>query len=470
MSKLKFLFMLIIASKLAYAQKGKQVQQLDSIFSMMNKQNQFNGTVLIAEKGRVMFEKGYGDSDERSKRKNSVNTVYELASCSKQFTAAAIVLLKRQGKLNYTDEMAKYLPEFSFWKKITIYDLLRHTSGIPEYLADIPGNMDTTKIATNKDLIKFYEARKDTLKFEPGSRHRYCNTNYALLASIIERVSGTSYAKFLVENVFKPLKMKHTFVYNRRLQSQKIANYATGYVWANNSFDKVTSEDPRYGERMVYYLDGIVGNAKVNSTVQDIYLWIEALKANALFTREEFDLMTHVSQTSSGRNVPYGFGLDVSKGDNKFSFGHTGSWDGYTTLIYHNMLKDRTIITLQNFKMGAYPFTNINQILDEKPLTVEYKQKVDLQEADLQKYCGTYIDENNKDEIQYITTLNGHLIHNSKKVAWGIRFFPVSPNQFQAVRQGGADGVMKFTTLQNGDVKLEMLQNGEVVGTGLRKM
>ena len=460
----------MIASQLAYGQNEKRVNQLDSILTMMYHQNQFNGTILIAEKGKVIFEKGYGYSNEQSKQINNAKTIYELASCSKQFTAAAIVLLKRQGKLNYTDYIAKYIPELSFWEKITIYDLLRHTSGIPEYLADIPGKLDTTGIATNKDLIRFYEARNDTLKFEPGSRHRYCNTNYALLASIIERVSGTSYAEFLVENIFKPLKMTHTFVYNRRLQPRKITNYATGYVWADNSFDKVTSEDPRYGERMVYYLDGIVGNAKVNSTVQDVYLWIEALKAHTLFTKDEFDLMTNVSQTSSGQNIPYGFGLDVSKGDNKFSFGHTGSWDGYTTLIYHNVLKDRTIITLQNFKMGAYPFSNINQILDEKPLTVEYKKKVDLQEADLQKYCGTYIDENNKNEIQYITALKGHLVHNSKKVAWGMRFFPVSSNQFQAVRQGGADGVLKFTTLQNGVVKLEMLQNGQVVGTGLRKM
>jgi CubicO group peptidase (beta-lactamase class C family) len=469
MNKLTFFFVFMIASHFAYAQHEKQVQQLDSILSMMSRQNQFCGTILIAEKGRVIFEKGYGYRDENFKQKNNVKTVYELASCSKQFTAAAIVLLKRQGKLSYTDEMSKYLPELSFWKKVTIYDLIRHTSGIPEYLSDLPGNVDTTKIATNKDLIKFYETKRDTLKFDPGSRHRYSNTNYALLADIIERVSGTSYAKFLNDNVFKPLKMKHTFVYNRRLEPKRVKNYATGYVWANDSFDKVTSEDPRYGENMVYYLDGIVGNAKVNSTVGDIHIWIESLKANKLFTKEEFDLMTDVTKTNSGRNIPYGFGLDLSKADNKFSFGHTGSWDGYATFIHHNVMKDRTIITLQNFKMGAYPFANINQILDEKPLTIEYKKKINLRESDLHKFIGTYIDENNKDEIQYITSLNGHLVHNSKQVAWGMRFFPISSNQFQAVRQGGADGVLKFTTLQNGDIKLEMLQNGKVVGTGIRK-
>jgi len=132
------------------------------------------------------------------------------------------------------------------------------------------------------------------------------------------------------------------------------------------------------------------------------------------------------------------------------------------------MAKNRTIITLQNFKMGVYPFKTINQILDNKPIAIEYPKKIILPETQVSKFAGNYISEKDSD-VQTITFSNGHLIHNSKKIKWDMRFFPISLNEFQGIRQGGADGVLKFTELANGDVKLEMLEYGKVVGEGLRK-
>ncbi len=468
--KLSFtIFIILLFQNATFSQSSIQQRQLDSVFSMMNRQNQFNGTVLISEKGKVIYHKGFGHRDTSSRQVNNKTTSYELASCSKQFTAAGIVLLHRDGLLKYEDHLSKHIPELSFWQEVTIYDLLRHTSGLPEYLIDMPKSWDHHKIATNDDLIKFYAQRKDTLEFKPGSKHRYNNTNYALLASIIERISGKSYANFLKERLFKPLHMQETFVYNRRLEPRKLKNHAIGYVWARNSFDRVTSEDPRYGDGMVYYLDGIVGNAKVNSTAIDINKWLVALDRNTLFTKEEFDLMTMVSKTTAGKNIPYGFGLDVSKGNGTFSYGHTGSWDGYATFIYHNAIKDRSIITLQNFKLGAYPFETINEILDGKPLTIEYRPKIQLSNEQIKKYAGEYVDEKNNTEVQQLTFLEGHLIHNSSKVKWDMRFFPVSSSEFQGIRQGGTDGLLRFTELSNGDTKLEMLQYGEVIGSGIKK-
>lgn len=444
-------------------------QRLDSVFSIMHAQNQFNGTVLIAQAGKVIFSKGYGYQDTLSKHSNTAETIYELASCSKQFTAAAIVLLHRKGMIHYQDSLIKFIPELASWKGVTIYDLLRHTSGIPEYIVDMPDHWDHTKIATNDDLIRFYAARKDTLLFAPGSRHSYSNTNYALLATIAERVSGMSLAELLKKDIFLPLKMNNTFIYNSRQHPQKIKNRATGYVWKKNSFDKITPENPNYGDSLAFYLDGIVGNAKVNSTAKDVYKWIVALKSNTFFTPDEFSLMTAITKTHKGRSIPYGFGLDLSGGNDNLSFGHTGSWDGYATFIYHNMGKDRTIITLQNFKLGAYPFKTITQILDNKPTVIEYAKKISLPRIEIEKFAGNYTNEENKDEQQEITFLDGHLIHNSNTIKWDMRFFPIGENQFQAIRQGGADGVIKFTEMENGDTKLEMLQHGKVIGTGIRK-
>jgi len=466
MKKISLFLILLSLTSSCFSQQQNQAKQLDSLFSVLYQQNQFSGSVLIADKGKVVFKKGYGYRNEQTKQPNNANTLFELASCSKQFTAAAIVLLKRQGKLRYEDKIAGYFPELHFWNSVTIYDLLRHTSGIPEYLSDMPDDWDKTKIATNDDVINYYAARKDSLQFEPGSIHRYCNTNYVLLASMIERVSGKKYADFLAENIFKPLQMKHTFVYNRRESPRKIQNYATGYVWASNSFKKVTSEHPHYNDSTVYFFDGVVGTAKINTTVEDLYKWILALKNKTLFTQTEFDAMTEVTQTSKGKNIPYGFGLDVSKGENKFAFGHTGSWDGYMTFVYHSVIKDRTIIILQNFKMSTYSFNNISQILDNQPLNAEYKKKVLLPEADIRKYAGVYI---NKDEQHIITYLDGHLFYNTNKAKWDMRFFPVSATEFQAIRQGGADGLIRFATLPNGDIALEMSERGRVIGSGTKQ-
>lgn len=463
-----FSILLVFLSTVGFSQ-SEESGKLDSLFTVLYNQNQFNGSILIAEKGKVIFEKGYGLRNEESKKKITPNTIFELASCSKQFTAAAIVLLNREGKLTYSDTISKYLPELGFWGDVTIHDLLRHTSGIPEYLFDMQEEWDHSKIATNEDVIRFYASRKDSLEFKPTSQHRYCNTNYALLASIIERVSGTTYADFMRNNIFRPLRMKSTCVYNRRENPRKLKNHATGYVWATGSFDKVTRENPRYDDKTVYYFDGIVGTAKVNSTVRDLYTWINALKSNTFFTQEEFEQMTEVTETPGGKKIWYGFGLDLSKGENKFSYGHTGSWDGYSTFTYHNQIKDRTIIILQNFHFGAFSFDNISQVLDHEPIILEYKQKIQLSESEMQPFVGQYVDPENEEEKHIITYEGGHLIYNSSSVNWDMRFMPVSKTEFQAIRQGGMDGVLKFTHQEDGTLKLEMLEYGEAIGFGIRE-
>jgi CubicO group peptidase (beta-lactamase class C family) len=374
-------------------------KQLDSLFTVLHNQNQFNGEAFIADKGTVIFKKGYGYANEETKKPLNEKTIFELASCSKQFTGAAIVLLKREGKLDYSDKLSKHIPELSFWDGVTIYDLLRHTSGIPDFIFSMSEDWNPAKIASNEDVVKFYAARKDTLDFKPKDMHRYSNTNYALLATIIERASGKKYADYLTDKIFKPLKMNNTFVYNRRKNPKKIENYATGYVWARNSFTKVTMENPDYNELMVYYLDGVEGAAKVNSCAEDINKWIQALRHNTLLTQKEFDEMTEVTKTSAGKEIPYGFGLDLRKGANKFAFGHTGSWDGYTTLIYHDMIKNRTLIILENFRMGVTATDNIFQILDGQPLIVEYEKKIALTEPEFMQYTGSYLDEGGNEHI-----------------------------------------------------------------------
>lgn len=471
MIKNNLLLLFILCSVACFGQQSKHAQQLDSLFSILHHQHQFSGTVLIAEKGKVIFEKGYGYRNEQTQKQNNEQTIFELASCSKQFTAAAIVLLKREGKLRYEDPISKYLPELDFWNKVTIADLLRHTSGLPEFLADMSEKPDSTKILTNEDVIRFYAQRRDTLRFEPKSRHRYCNTNYVLLASITERISGQPFNRFLHQNIFKPLRMYHTFIYNRRLQTHTIRNMATGYAWATGTFRKVSSDQPESGSYEVRLFDGVTGAAKVHSTTGDIYKWIMALKSNTFLTKEEFEEMTAITQTSSGKDIAYGFGLMLSKGENRFSFGHNGSWDRFATFIYHNMLKDRTVIILQNFKLGALPYNNIVQILEDSPLETEFHKKIALPAATVQQYAGVYqtVDTSVTAEAHAITCLDGHLLYNTTKSNWDMRFYPISETKFQGIRQASNDSYLQFTSMENGDMKLELLQGGKVIDSGIRK-
>lgn len=466
MKYFNLLAVIIFFTSSSFCQSSQSVK-LDSLFTVLHAQNQFNGEIFIAEKGTVVFQKGYGFANEATKKPINEKTIFELASCTKQFTGAAIVLLKREGKLEYSDKLSKHIPELSFWEDVTIYDLLRHTSGIPDFIFSMSKDWDPSTIASNEDVIKYYASKRDTLDFKPKSMHRYSNTNYVLLASIVERVSGKKYGDYLTANIFKPLKMNNTFVYNRRKNPSELENYAIGYVWAPGSFKKVTMESPEYNDQMVYYLDGVEGAAKVNSSAEDIYKWILALRNNTLLTQKEFDEMTEVSQTTQGKQIPYGFGFDIRKGENKLTFGHTGSWDGYTTLIYHDKVRDRTIIVLENFKMGVTATNNIFEILDSRPLTVEYEKKIPLNEAEMIKLAGSYFDESGNEHI--ITYKDNHLIYNTNELKWDMRFFPYAKNEFAAIRQGGTNGVLKFTKLDNEDTKLEMLQYGNLVGSGIKK-
>lgn len=454
----------------SFGQKKSVEKKLDSLFTTLAAQNQFSGSVLIAEQGKVLYKSGKGYRNEHTKAPNDPGTIFELASCSKQFIGVGIALLHREGKISYTDDITRYIPELSNFQGVKIYDLLRHTSGIPEFLAGFREDWSNDKIATNADLVHYYAERKDTLEFVPNARHQYSNTNYAFLATIIERASGLDLASYLSASIFKPLKMDRTFIYNRRLAPRDLNNYAYGYTWIKNSFEKATEDDKRVGQMMVYYMDGVVGAAKVNSTVEDMYKWINALKSNRLLSQQEFDEVMTISQTSDQKNVNYGFGFDVRKKDNKISsYGHTGSWDGYITLSYYNAGADRTIIILNNFDKGVCPYDDIVAILDHKPAAHPMPRKVNVPEADIRQFAGEYTDPGDSTAKHMITYVDHHLIYNTDKMNWDMRFFPTSGSTFQAIRQGGTDGQIKFTPQSDGTMKLEMTQYGREIGAGTRK-
>lgn len=401
-----FLILLVIIANDLLAQKN---QKLDSLFQKLSSNKEFNGNVLIAEKGKIIYKNSFGLANETSKEKLNKNSIFELASVSKQFTAFAIVILKEKGKLKYEDKIGDILPQLSFYKNISIRNLLNHTSGLPDYMKILDSLLidktwdNKTKIANNKDILDVYEKYKPSLLFEPNEKWEYSNTGYAILASIIEKVSGKSYAEFLKAEIFKPLKMNNTFVYTRRLKPQNIKNYAFGYVYSDSLKTNQLPDQIKGLDLYVYTLDGIVGDGTVNSTIDNLLKWDRNLYTNQLVSKNSIDEIFNNGTLNSGTNTKYGFGWFI---DNNETFGkivnHSGSWPGYISYIERHIDNDKTIILLQNndTKNTKIPSKQVRQILyNIKPLT--------LNEDYLKKISGNYKTE--KGDIKKVLFENGKL-------------------------------------------------------------
>jgi len=343
-----------------------KAQKLDSLFTSLYNSDKFNGNILIAEKDSVIFTKSFGYANESTKTKLNENTVFELASCTKPFTAMAILLLKDTGKLNLDDEISKYIPELYKYKNITIRNLMNHTGGLPDYMALMDTIWDKSTIATNKDIIQILEKQQPNKLFEPNTKEEYSNTGYALLASIIEKTSGKTYAEFLQSAIFKPLKMTRTFVYHRRLSSKKIKNYALGYLYLNGDYILPDDYDR---SKFVFWLDGVEGDGTVNSTIKDLFKWNRALNNNELVSEESLKLINSNGILKDGTLAHHGYGWRVLETE---PFGkiarHSGGWPGYLTYIERDLDTDKTIIILQNHYNGVMPKQAVRNILYGMPI------------------------------------------------------------------------------------------------------
>ncbi|HAY3534819.1 serine hydrolase domain-containing protein [Elizabethkingia anophelis] len=441
----KVIILFIAVSSFVYGQKEKK---LDSLFTSLYAAKEFNGNVLVAEKGKVIYEKSFGLANEKTKQKLDKNTVFELASVSKQFTAMGIVQLEKEGKLSYNDPLTKYFPELSFYKPITIDNLLHHTSGLPDYMSLFDKNWDKKKFATNKDVVEMLAKYKPELLFVPGDKYEYSNTGYALLGLIIEKVSKQSYGDYLNKKIFKPLGMANTRVYRSRYKPEKISNYALGYVVDSLGNKKLLDDLGK--EYYTYYLDGIVGDGMVNSTTGDLLKWDRALYGDKLVNQKDKDLIFSSIVTKDNKDTRYGYGWAI---DTKYPFGkianHSGGWAGYITFIERDLDYDKTIIILQNndSEAASSPVKQLRNILyDIKPI------KVDL--ATLQKYSGKYTKKNSK-TFEVFFENNKLYVPLNPQVK--LELEAISTNKFK-VRDFSPDVFYEFKILDDGSIKCNMSQ------------
>lgn len=385
-----FICVLIFSCK---TEKNSDISnQLDQFLHGQEEHFRFNGNVLVAENGETIFQHSFGMADFDSKRPLNDSSVFELASVSKQFTATAILLLKDKGKLKLTDSLRQYFPELPY-SNITIWNMLTHTSGLPDYFWLMVEKWDHKKIAFNNDVIAFLAKEKPPVVFKPGTKWEYSNTAFVLLASIVEKISGQTYKEYMAENIFQPLGMHHTRIYNtRRSLKDTIANYAYGYEY-NDSLKKYILPDNDPDANFVIYLDGIQGDGIVNSTTADLLKWDRAVKNHTLLKEEtQKEMLKEQSIQDTAKKIYYGFGVLLDSTELGYMISHSGGWPGYFTYLARNRDKDQTYIVLSNNNSNAVVISNVLQhIVAGKPVIMPYEHKaITMDSSTIDLFTGTY--------------------------------------------------------------------------------
>lgn len=234
--------------------KQKKRERLANLFNVLGERNHINAAVLVAEDGDIIYQNSFGYANLPEKRLLQDHSLFELASLSKPFTALGVLQLAQQGAVNVEDEVERWIPGFPY-QGVTIHHLLTHTSGLPDYMEWFHKYWDHSRIAVNQDIVDMLMNHQPPGYFAPGEGWLYSNTGYVLLAVIIEKASSLSFPDFMKKNIFGPVNMQSTRVYNRRLQPETIDDYAFGYVYDIHKGQYILPDELEETE-YVYYLDG----------------------------------------------------------------------------------------------------------------------------------------------------------------------------------------------------------------------
>ncbi len=341
----------------------KKTHLLDSLFTEKAKTAGFNGCVLIAQRGQIIYKNAFGFSNLKTKDSLNINSAFQLASTSKPLTAAAVLLLKDQGKLKLTDKMQQFFPDFPY-PNITLQLLLSHRSGLGNYLYYCEPYCDKNncyngKTFDNNSMMEIILNDKPPLYAPPNKKFEYCNTNYALLAMVIEKISKLTYADFMEENIFKPLGMNNTWVHSAKNDSihknKTIGHNASGLA------DKDV------------FADDVVGDKGIYSTVEDLFKWNQALYSEKILKKKTIEeAYTGYSNEHKGRrNYGLGWRLNDDGSGGKIVY-HNGWWHGYSSLFFRRLSDQTNVIVLSNrFNSSTYHIEDVLAILNNSAEPIE---------------------------------------------------------------------------------------------------
>ncbi|MBQ2191921.1 MAG: beta-lactamase family protein, partial [Clostridia bacterium] len=314
-------------------------QLIEKLARTAFEKDSFNGAWLYAENGEVVSKGALGWRDPDGTLPVDENTIFQLASVTKQFTAAAVMLTVRRGLLGLDDELTKFFPELEKYRGVTIRHLLTHTSGIPDYFDDADWFIDLWKkedrVPANPEIVRFLLETKAEPYGAPGEKFQYSNTGYNLFAEIVERVNGVPFEEFLQKNIFEPAGMNSTRCRHIRRDGVPFENYARATVNENGRFvADVDSEE----DRDVIAFDGLNGDDYVYTNVFDMFRWDRVLRGGSVLTREELEQMYTPAVLNGGEAYSdedgegYGFGWSITQ-DEKLGLivSHSGGMPGVHT-------------------------------------------------------------------------------------------------------------------------------------------
>ena len=326
-------------TNILFPQTNETIQsKVDSLFSDYNKPGYPGAALMIISKGKIFYERGYGFADIENKIHITSQTNFRLASVTKEFTAASILLLIERGELDYDNNLKNIFPGFpDYGKNITIKNLLTHTSGLIDYEDLIP---DTVTVQVSDQDVLNMMKQVDSTYFVPGSKYKYSNTGYAILSLVVEKKSGEKFPQFLKENIFEPLGMNNTVAHQEGISVVK--NRAYGYE----------RKDSAWIRKDQSVTSAVLGDGGIYSSAADMYKWDQSLYTNKILSDESRqDAMTFATLIN-GDKIDYGYGWHLKTYlGNEIVF-HTGSTQGFRNVIYRIPSKEFTVIILTNRNEG----------------------------------------------------------------------------------------------------------------------
>ncbi len=386
-------FLLFINHAFAQQQDDRQLTSyFDTILSEQFKTNETGAAALVARNGRIIYKKAFGMADLELNVPMQADHVFRIGSITKQFTAVAILQLMEQGKLNLEDEITRFIPDYPVQgNKITIEHLLTHTSGIANYSGMTDTSKAESKDVTPVEMIDFF--KNLPMRFAPGTKWEYSNSNYFLLGYIIERVTGKSYAEYLEENFFKPLDMNHSLYAD---DTRIITNRAGAYTMGNNGYENSQPLN----------ITHVFSAGAIQSTVEDLFKWHQAVHSCKLVKKETLAKAVTKYKLKDGKEAAYGYGWRLGFVYDSPSIWHGGQINGFKTMELYLPREDVFAVVFSNCDCNS-PVeitSRLAALTAGKPY--EYKE-IPVEDEILQGYIGVY--ENQKGLQRIITVSENKL-------------------------------------------------------------
>lgn len=322
---------------------------VDALFARYAQGNQPGVGVLVIRDGEVILEECFGNANLETRAPITPETMFRLASVSKQFATMAVMLLEEDGRLDYDDPVADYVPELAGYPGVTIRHLMQHTGGLPDYYDEI----DTSGgMPTNADAAAQLARLTDRVLFAPGERYEYSNAGYDMLAPLVEAASGVPFARFMRERVFTPAGMPTAVVHDHTLPA--IPHRATGYDLDDGGDGNGDGNGEDNGKGNRFRLDedsplnGIVGSGGIYASLRDMAGWDQALYGSKLVSPESLAIAYTSGTNAAGEAIDYGFGWRIGRYDGHLMVWHGGSWVGFRSHILRIPDLRFSVITLSN--------------------------------------------------------------------------------------------------------------------------